>query len=169
MPSLFSAILSGIRPPRIEAQANPRKISVVDQQGRRLATGQEQAVRVEISDAARDAASRGLPTRPPAQGQGTSGHGDPTAYAAMGRRERSQRAADHWQREFGAAIGQSATAPDQTRAEPQTEVPSPAADPATDESAAGSWVGPSWRSIVAMAVRAYTRVFDPDPTFSAVL
>ncbi len=170
MPSLFSAIFSGIRPARIDANANPRKVSVVDQQGlRRAPTGQEQAVQVEITDAVADASAKGLRALPPGQGQGAQGHGDPSSYAAMGRRSRTHRAADHWQREFGAALDDTPPAAPGPAAEPQPEAPSPAAAAAPNDAATEGWMGHGWSTVMAMALRAYARIFDPDPTFSAVL
>jgi hypothetical protein len=168
--SLFSTFFSALRPTQIDPRAHSRKVSVVDQQGlRRTLTGQEQAVRVDISADVADASAKGLHALPPGRGSGAEGHGDPSSYATMGRQAHTRQTAEQWQRAFGQAVGTPDT-PTAEAARPDEPPAAPASSGAEfDEATDDAFVGHSWRAVVAMAMRAYNRIFDPDPTFSAVL
>lgn len=169
MPSLFSSIFSALRPAQIDARANPRKVSVVDQQGlRRTISGQEQAVRVDISADVAEAAAHGLRALPPGRSAGTGGHGDPSSYATLGQHAQTRQTAAHWQRAFGRAVGTAET-PQPAAPADEPPVHEGLPGPGLYEPAGDSFVGHSWRAVVAMALAAYNRIFDPDPTFSAVL
>jgi len=170
VPSLFSAIFSRIRPAHIDARAPQRKVSVVDQQGlRRTLSGQEQAVQVEFSSRVADGALHPQRALPPGSGTETNAQGQSTSYSAAGKRAAAHRARAHWQREFGAAVG-AQTEP-ASASEPTLAPTTPMAESmdAMDEPYGETWAGHSWRTVVAMALRAYTRIFDPDPTFTAIL
>ena len=170
MASLFNTLFSALRPTQIDARANPRKLSVVDQQGlRRTVSGQEQAVQVDLSADVAEASAQGLLALPPGRGSGADGHGDPSSYATMGREAHTRQTAEQWQRAFGQAVG-TPEEPTATAAQPEEPLAAPAPPGAgLDESTDDSFVGHGWRTVMAMALRAYNRIFDPDPTFSAVL
>ncbi len=170
MASLFSTLFSALRPTRIDPRTPSRKVSVVDQQGlRRTLSGQEQAVKVDISADVAEASSRGLRALPPGRGSGAEGHGDPSSYASMGRQAHTRQTAEQWQRAFGRAVGESGKpTAEAARTEEPPAIPAPG-DAGLGEASDDAFVGHSWRAVVAMAMRAYNRSFDPDPTFSAVL